>query len=87
MRIIETFPLINATVRGEIPIARGPAAARLPRFRALGRFGRRRSERVVRSSLPASENLHRSGHTPFRGSAPSGSLMVKLPRREAAAFG
>src|SRR5437588_12138663 len=33
-----------------------------PRFRALGLFGRRPPERMVRSSLPASENLHRSRH-------------------------
>jgi hypothetical protein len=32
-----------------------------PRFRALAVFGRRPPCRVVSSSLPASENLHRSG--------------------------
>ena len=31
------------------------------RFRALALFGRRPAERVVRSVLPASENLHISG--------------------------
>src|SRR5439155_23036169 len=31
------------------------------RFRALALFGRRSPERVVRSSLPASENLHKTG--------------------------
>ena len=31
------------------------------RFSPLALFGRRSPERVVRSSLPASENLHRSG--------------------------
>src|SRR5271166_3041546 len=35
--------------------------AYLPRFRALAVFGRRLPERVARSSLPASENLHKSG--------------------------
>jgi hypothetical protein len=29
----------------------------------LALFGRRLSERVAGSSLPASENLHRSGHS------------------------
>ncbi len=33
----------------------------LPRFRALALFGRRSLQRVARSSLPASENLHRTG--------------------------
>src|ERR1700730_2827948 len=32
----------------------------LTRFRALALFGRRPAERVVRSVLPASENLHNS---------------------------
>jgi len=31
------------------------------RFRALALFGRRPAQRVVRSSLPASENLHKTG--------------------------
>src|SRR5262249_8030384 len=35
-----------------------PAASLPPRFRALALFGRRSPKRVVRSSLPASENLH-----------------------------
>ena len=55
--------------RAQIPIAllphQSPPAALvhyLPtRFRALALFGRRLPERVVRSSLPASENLHNSG--------------------------
>src|SRR5207244_10439376 len=55
--------------RAQIPIAllphQSPAAALVPylptRFRALALFGRRSPERVVRSSLPAAENLHRSG--------------------------
>src|SRR4029077_9988559 len=34
--------------------------AYLPRFRALALFGRRLPERVARSSLPASENLHKT---------------------------
>jgi hypothetical protein len=46
---------------GLVPKAR-PTEAYLPRFRALALFGRRPPERVVRSSLPASENLHRSRH-------------------------
>src|SRR5207244_6816020 len=37
--------------------ARCTAGAHFPRFRALALFGRRPLERVVRSSLPASENL------------------------------
>src|SRR6202521_945243 len=32
-----------------------------PRFRALALFGRRPPERALRSSLPASENPHRTG--------------------------
>ena len=55
--------------RAQIPIGllphQSPAAALvhyLPtRFRALALFGRRSRERVVRSSLPAAENLHTSG--------------------------
>jgi hypothetical protein len=55
--------------RAQIPIAllphQSPAAALvhyLPtRFRALALFGRRSPERVVRSSLPAAENLHITG--------------------------
>jgi hypothetical protein len=58
--------------RAQIPIAllphQSPPAALvhyLPtRFRALALFGRRLPERVVRSSLPASENLHKTGHAP-----------------------
>ena len=34
-----------------------------PRFRALALFGRRSPERVVRSPLPAAENLHTTGLT------------------------
>src|SRR4029077_5467390 len=34
--------------------------AYLPRSRALALFGRRLPERVARSSLPASENLHKN---------------------------
>src|SRR5213083_2621785 len=57
--------------RAQIPIAllphQCPAAALvhfLPtRFRALALFGRRPPERVVRSSLPAAENLHRRRHS------------------------
>jgi hypothetical protein len=48
----------------QIPIAE-PAAqtdgAYLPRFRALALFERRPPERVDSSSLPASENLHKTG--------------------------
>src|SRR6516164_2910894 len=41
--------------------ARGTATPYLlPRFRALALFGRRPPERVVRPSLPASENLHKT---------------------------
>ena len=55
--------------RAQIPIAllphQSPPAALvhyLPtRFRALALFGRRPPQRVVRSSLPAAENLHTSG--------------------------
>jgi len=39
--------------------------------RALALFGRRLPERVVRSVLPASENLHTSGH--LGGAALAGS--------------
>jgi hypothetical protein len=37
-----------------------PTERTLPRFRALALFGRRSPERVASSSLPASENLHKS---------------------------
>jgi len=48
----------QARTRSEIPIARGTAAPFLtPQFRALALFGRRQPERVVGSSLPASETL------------------------------
>jgi hypothetical protein len=53
-----TFP---AQIPIAEPVAR-PTEAYLPRFRALALFGRRPPERVVRLSLPASENLHRSRH-------------------------
>jgi hypothetical protein len=43
-----------------------PTERALPRFRALALFGRRPAERVVKSSLPTSENLHNSSHS--RGS-------------------
>jgi hypothetical protein len=39
-------------------------------FRALALFGRRLPERVVRSSFPASENLHRSGREQMQQIAP-----------------
>ena len=54
----------RGTLPAQIPIAElaaRPTEAYLPRFRALALFGRRPPERVVRSSLPASENLHNSG--------------------------
>jgi hypothetical protein len=41
------------------PAARTDGAY-LPRFRALALFERRLPERVARSSLPASENLHKN---------------------------
>lgn len=44
---------------------RGTAAAHIQRFRALALFGRRPLERVDRPAIPASENLHRSGHSGF----------------------
>jgi hypothetical protein len=43
------------------PPAAPPSRYLLTRFRALALFGRRSPERVVRSSLPAAENLHNSG--------------------------
>jgi hypothetical protein len=54
-------PGLHFTPRGHIEPAARPTEAYLPRFRALALFGRRLPERVVRSSLPASENLHRTG--------------------------
>src|SRR5271166_5961588 len=61
-----TFSACHCRSRAQIPIAflrhRSPAAPpahHLPtRFRALALFSRRSSEREVRSSLPAAENLH-----------------------------
>src|SRR5215813_5117957 len=41
---------------------RGTAAAHIPRFRALALFGRRPLERVDNPTIPASENLHITGH-------------------------
>src|SRR5215468_5105576 len=41
-----------------------------PRFRALALFRRRPPEPVVRSSLPASENLHTSGREQVQQDAP-----------------
>jgi hypothetical protein len=53
------------------PAAKSPIAPAAPpslylptRFRALALFGRRPPERMVRSSLPAAENLRTSGHRP-----------------------
>src|ERR1700730_4472270 len=44
------------------PLWRRPPTHYLPtRFRALALFSRRSPERVVRSSLPAAENLHITG--------------------------
>jgi hypothetical protein len=37
-----------------------PTEAYLPRFRALALFGRRPPQRVIRSSFPASENVHKA---------------------------
>src|SRR3974390_2207297 len=45
------------------PPAALPARHLPTRFRALALFSRRPPERVVRSSLPAAENLHMSGHS------------------------
>jgi hypothetical protein len=56
----------RGTFPAQIPIAElrhAPTEAYLPRFRALALFGRRPSERVAGSSLPASENLHNTGLT------------------------
>ena len=48
--------------RGQIPIEIvAPPLLHFPRFRALALFGRRPHEHVVRTSMPASENLHRFG--------------------------
>ena len=50
-------------MRAGRPITRGTCPQHyLPtRFRALALFGRRPPERVVRSSLPATEKLHTCG--------------------------
>jgi hypothetical protein len=53
------------TFTAQIPIAEltaRPTEAYVPRFRALALFGRRLPERMVKSSLAASENLHMSRH-------------------------
>src|SRR6478672_9676097 len=50
--------------------------AYLPRFRALALFGRRLPERVARSSLPASENLHISGCEQMQQVAPLFDYLV-----------
>ena len=42
-------------------LAARPDRGLLPRFRALALFGRRPPERVLGSSLPATENLHKTG--------------------------
>jgi hypothetical protein len=59
-------------------LAARPTEAYLPRFRALALFGRRLPERVVRSSLPASENLHRTGNKP---KSPNVETARSRPRR------
>jgi len=43
--------------------ARGSAPAYVPRLRALALFGRRPPQRVEGFVMPASENLHNSGHS------------------------
>jgi len=49
--------------RHQIPIApAAPPAPNFPRLRALALFGRRLPQRVDSLVMPASENLHRSGH-------------------------
>ena len=54
-----------------------PQAHYLPtRFRALALFGRRLPERVVSSSLPASENLHITGREQMQQTAHSFDLLV-----------
>ena len=46
--------------------ARRTSAAHVPRFRALALFGRRPPVRVDGLVIPASENLHISGHPKLR---------------------
>ena len=58
--------------------------AYIPRFRALALFGRRLPKRVVRSSLPASENLHNCGLNAVQQST-SPTRSPRRPRRAAAA--
>jgi hypothetical protein len=65
--------------------ARGAAAARFPRFRALALFGRRPPQRVDSLVMPASENLHNNGsarliRSPRRTAqnAPSGAVIRSL---------
>src|SRR5262245_54976865 len=63
-RIVPSDAAGEFTVRPQNPIApAAPPSHYLPtRFRALALFGRRPSERMVRSSLPAAENLRKSCH-------------------------
>src|ERR1700737_2633613 len=70
LRKSSRFPV---TPRGQIPIEpAAPPPHYLPtRFRALALFGRRPPRRVVRSSLPASENLHITGREQMQQTASS----------------
>ena len=62
------------------PLPCGSAVPHLPtRFRALALFGRRPPQRVVRSSLPASENLHKTRIRPFRAMSASTSYGHAAP--------
>jgi hypothetical protein len=62
--------------------ARCQSVPNTPRLRALALFRRRSPQRVVRSSMPASENLHRSRHR--RNAAISSSFDYSITSSAAA---
>src|SRR6266849_9129056 len=62
-----------------------PPVPHFPRFRALALFGRRSPQCVDSLVMPASENLHRTGHpVPTKESAPNqGRSALMIYRRVA----
>src|SRR6266849_2997345 len=60
----KNYPALKSTYRGYISIApAAPPVPHFPRFRALALFGRRPPQCVDSLVMPASENLHNSGHS------------------------
>src|SRR5262249_8077142 len=74
----------QALSRGQIPIEIvAPPLLHFPRFRALALFGRRPHEHVVRTSMPASENLHISDlDAPFVSNFSRRHTPTRFPSRD-----